>query len=122
MTQFRKKNSSISEELMILMDPQTLEEKNTIYVIIRNRDKILIQEHCKTFTSTNEKGRFDILPEHANFISVINSFIILHKMDMTSSEIKINQGVMEVKNNIVYVFLDVTPLGITSVKSASQTS
>ena len=107
---------------MIFMEPQILEEKNTIYVIIRNRDKILIQEHCKTFTSTNEKGRFDILPEHANFISVINSFIILHKMDMTSSEIKINQGVMEVKNNIVYVFLDVTPLGITSVKSASQTS
>ncbi len=91
------------------MNPQQeLVDKNTIYVIIRNREKIILQERCRALTSTNEKGLFDVLPQHISFISVINEYIILHKIDGTEEKVKINQGIMEVKNNVAYVFLDVT--------------
>lgn len=92
------------------MEQSNQANHNTIYVMIRNREKILFQERCRALTSMNEKGVFDVLPEHINFISIITTYIKLHKTDGKLQEMKINQGIMEVKNNMAYIFLDVTPM------------
>lgn len=85
----------------------SLKFKQTVPVVIQNRDGILVEEDIKALTSLNHKGTFDILPLHENFISLIKDFIILHKKNGESKEIKITEGVLEVENNKITVFLDI---------------
>lgn len=79
----------------------------TVPIVIQNRDGIVLQEDIKAVTSLNHKGTFDILPLHENFISLIKDYIILHKKNGETKEIKITEGVLEVDNNKITIFLDI---------------
>ncbi len=80
-----------------------------ISLTIRNRSVIVYRGPVKAVTSLNSKGRFDVLPEHANFISIITNYIIIHKPDGTEQEIKISRGVLKVDGNAVSIYLGVAP-------------
>jgi F0F1-type ATP synthase epsilon subunit len=54
----------------------------------------------------NDNGVFDILPMHANFISLINSYILLNKGTRDEKKYVINKGVLRVKENNVDGFLE----------------
>ena len=58
----------------------------------------------KAISSKNLLGNFDILPDHANFISLIFNTLIVHAPDR-----KINyqfiRGILEVSRNKVKIFL-----------------
>jgi F0F1-type ATP synthase epsilon subunit len=81
--------------------------RNSLYVLIRNREKIVVEEECKAITSTNEVGEFDILPSHENFITVIRDIVRIHKLDGTTQDIKIGQGVLKVFANSVTIYIDI---------------
>lgn len=78
---------------------------SNITLSIINRQGILFSDSVKAVSSYNEKGLFDILPEHENFISIIYDKIVIHKADNQKEEIKIDSGVLRVyKNNVdIYV-------------------
>lgn len=76
-------------------------------VIVKNRDKVLFEGMVKAISSINEKGVFDILPEHSNFISVIQKHIIIHKTDGSSEEIPCQQGVIRVEANRIKAYVDI---------------
>ncbi|HUD44566.1 MAG TPA: hypothetical protein VMR41_03430 [Patescibacteria group bacterium] len=78
-------------------------------VIIKNPDAILYEGSATAVTSINEKGVFDILPEHNNFISVIKQHVIIHKPDKSVQEIPCREGVLRVENNVVKIFIDISP-------------
>ncbi len=78
-----------------------------IHLIVRQREKVLFQGDIKAFTSYSEKGEFDILYEHANFISLINKNCIIHKHDGTKTELKIEQGIVSAYQNKVVVYLGI---------------
>lgn len=82
--------------------------KDTISVIIRNRKGIVLEEEVKAVTSFNEKGVFDVLPEHANFISIIKDNLTIHKKGGEKKEIKINQGILKVYENEINIYLDIS--------------
>lgn len=88
-----------------------------IMLTIRNRTAVVFREPVKAVTSVNDKGRFDILPDHTNFISIITDYIIIHKKDGTKQEMKITRGVMKVQQNNVMVYLGIVP----GEQAASQT-
>lgn len=77
----------------------------TISLSIRNRQGILFSGSVKAVSSYNDKGLFDILSKHENFISLIQQKIVIHKNDNQKQEIRIDNGLLRVyKNNVdIYV-------------------
>lgn len=81
-----------------------------LFVLIRSRDKTFFKDKVKAVTSFNEKGIFDVLPEHTHFITLIKDKVILHKASgKDTEEIKIDGGVMRVFNNNVDIYIGVVP-------------
>ena len=78
----------------------------TINVVVRNRNTVLFQDKVSSVTSYNDRGVFDILPEHISFISLIKNSVIIHKNKNESQEIKINNGVVRVYKNNVFFYIN----------------
>lgn len=76
-------------------------------VTVRDREGILFQESVEAVSSFNEKGPFDVLPLHANFISLIRNSVMLKITGATSKEITLNSGVLKVKENKVEVYVGI---------------
>ena len=79
---------------------------DTINVVVRNRSTVLFQDKVQAVTSYNDKGVFDILPEHESFISLIKNSVIIHKSNNESQEIKINNGVVRVFKNNAFFYVN----------------
>lgn len=77
-----------------------------IHVMVRNRTQLLFNDDVKSLTSKNDTGIFDILPEHANFISLIGGSLILRKLDGQKQEIPLRNGIVKVKDNAIYCYID----------------
>lgn len=85
-----------------------MENSNSLIITIKRRDGILVQgDDFFALSSTNERGVFDILPQHANFITMVKEKVILHKKDGTKQEIPLKSGVLHVTNNVIEVYIDI---------------
>jgi F0F1-type ATP synthase epsilon subunit len=82
-------------------------KKQNIMLVIRKREKVLFDGEIKSFTSSNTRGAFDVLYEHANFISIINKNCVIRKLDGSVTEIKIDEGIVRVHENKVTVYLGI---------------
>ncbi|PIS22556.1 hypothetical protein COT50_01460 [candidate division WWE3 bacterium CG08_land_8_20_14_0_20_41_10] len=78
-----------------------------IAVSIRSLKKSYFDGEAITLTSLNDTGEFDILSEHANFISLIRNYIIIDKGIKSEQKFVISNGILRVKENRVEVFLEV---------------
>lgn len=78
-----------------------------LLVIIRDRNNLLFQGPVDTISSFNDKGPFDILPEHENFISLINKAVIIHLPGKQEKRIEVESGVLKVRENNVEVYLGI---------------
>ncbi|KKQ46654.1 MAG: hypothetical protein US95_C0008G0009 [Candidatus Woesebacteria bacterium GW2011_GWB1_38_5] len=78
-----------------------------LILTIKSRDGIIFTGTVKTVTSNNDKGRFDVLSYHANFISLIKDYIEYITIDDKKSTIQIRDAVMHVDSNKVDVFMGI---------------
>ena len=76
-------------------------------VLVLSRGGILYKGAVKSITSINEQGRFDVLPHHANFISLIKDILIIRELSGNVKEIKIGDGILRVNEKSVEVYLGV---------------
>jgi F0F1-type ATP synthase epsilon subunit len=76
-------------------------------VLARRRDKLVYQGQAAALSSVNLDGPFDILPEHANFITVIKDYLIIHKPDKTDEKIELKNGVLHSADNRITIYLDI---------------
>lgn len=83
------------------------QDKQNIMLVIRQREKLLFSGEVRAFTSTNDKGIFDVIYKHANFISLINKTYMIHNIDGSMNEVHIEEGIMRVSDNKVTVFLGI---------------
>lgn len=90
--------------------PTALSYREQIMLTIRDRTRILFHGPVRAVTSLNAKGRFDVLPEHANFISVIRDYIIIHTVDRKEQRLTITRGVIKVSGNTVSIYLGLSPI------------
>ena len=58
-------------------------------------------------TSKNKKGKFDVLPYHANFISVIEETVVVHQADKREVSLKLEKGVMKVQEDTVHILIGI---------------
>lgn len=61
--------------------------------------------YTRSFSSVNEKGPFDILPAHENFVSVITGQILLEDDKGVKRQFMVENAVVEASDNFVKVFV-----------------
>jgi F0F1-type ATP synthase epsilon subunit len=82
-----------------------MEQDLKLMLTVRNREQVLINEEVKSLTSYNDKGIFDVLPEHTNFISLIHRFLAVRRLNGETLQIKLENGIMRVYKEKIDVFL-----------------
>ena len=60
-----------------------------------------------TISSKNKVGKFDILPEHTNFITLIFNNLVIFTKEQKKIEYEFKRGVLEVSDNLVKIFLGI---------------
>ncbi|AHB40482.1 MAG: hypothetical protein ACD_25C00197G0003 [uncultured bacterium] len=86
-----------------------MSEQNTILlsVSVRTREKVLFEGSATTVTSFNLRGRFDILPYHANFITLISKYVIIDTGKETERQFDIDKGILYAMSNKVSVYVGI---------------
>ena len=75
-------------------------------VVVRNKDKVLYKGPAFAITSINDKGIFDVLPQHESFISLIKEKIVVHPTPRTNQEFLIDNGIVRVHKYKVYAYVN----------------
>ena len=75
-----------------------------LQVKISDREKVLFEGEAFAVSSKNEIGVFDILGEHANFVSTVAEYVVVHKNADNKVKFDMDRGILRVKENIVEVF------------------
>lgn len=69
--------------------------------------RVYYDGEAKSVSGVNATGPFDILPQHRNFISLLNACDLLLRTTTGDVRVRISGGVMQVHQDIVKVFLEV---------------
>lgn len=78
-----------------------------IHVLVRDRNKVLYDGPSTGLSSKNSKGVFDILVNHANFISLLNETLYIHQKDKPDILIPMTNALVKVIENNVEVYVGV---------------
>lgn len=73
-------------------------------LIVKNRQKVLFQGPVTSVTTSNEKGVFDILPFHANYLTLTHGSLILDKGIPSEHTIALDKALLYVIENKVFVY------------------
>lgn len=76
-------------------------------VVVKSPKRTEFSGSANAVTSYNLKGKFDVLPFHANFISVIEKMVIIHQKDKPDVTIGVDKGIMKVTRDTVTVLIGV---------------
>lgn len=81
--------------------------KPTFNLLVTNPERVFFDGEAYSLSSKNDSGTFDILPNHAHFVSLLNDT----KMDVVDKDNKkitfsISRGLISAKENKVRVFVD----------------
>lgn len=79
--------------------------KDRLSVIINSPDKVIWEGEVTAISSENSEGKFDVLPEHANFITLIqNKPIELYRPDSRTESFLFDQAVIYVHDNNISIY------------------
>jgi len=72
-------------------------------ISILSPDKTVYLGQAEAVTCKNEKGEFDILPLHGNFISLIDDYITVHLPGGKTQRINIDGGLLKAFENKITI-------------------
>lgn len=78
-----------------------------LYLTVRNRVQVLFEGNVLAMSSVNDSGPFDVLPQHANFISLVQQYIRILDENNRNHEIAVDNGVLRVRENRAVAYLGV---------------
>lgn len=81
--------------------------KDELKLTVRSREGILFSDTVKSVTAVNDSGRFDILPLHANFITLITDELTIFDNTSKKHVIPLRNAILRVKENTVDVLLGI---------------
>lgn len=94
--------------------PTTVSKVEFIEVRIISPKGVVLEEKALAVSSKNSAGKFDILPEHANFITLVeNSPINIRKIDDQIAIFNFPLAIVYNANNKVNIYTDIQ-LSLTS--------
>lgn len=74
-------------------------------VTIRNRRKVLYEGFVDFLSSVNSMGEFDVLPRHANFVSLIKDKVVINKGKSGQKVFEIKSGLLSVDEKGISVYV-----------------
>ena len=74
---------------------------------MRDRAGVLFEGRVDAVSSFNDKGPFDVLPLHTNFISLIKKSVTVHQSEKIAQEVQIGGGGLMVKEDKGEVYLGI---------------
>ena len=78
-----------------------------LILTVLTRRGVIFDQEVESITSYNDTGRFDVLPEHSQFISIVKNKIVARLKDGRDQQIPVDNAIMRVKGVKVEVFLGV---------------
>lgn len=81
--------------------------EDKLEVTIQGREGVLFEGPALRVSSVNGTGDFDILPRHANFISLINDHIDVVPVGEEVRTFPVDNGVLRVLGDKVEVYLGI---------------
>lgn len=79
-----------------------------LQVKIISPKQILFDGQAVAVSSINSNGKFDILPEHANFITLVeNQPIIIRKADKTEEKFQFELAIIYNSTNSISIYTDI---------------
>jgi F0F1-type ATP synthase epsilon subunit len=95
-------------EIIAEEKPKGKAQKSTsVHIRVASPFKTYFDEDALSISAENETGPFDILPQHHNFITLLNACEIIVRTDHGEFRIQISGGIMHVKADQIVVFLNV---------------
>lgn len=76
-------------------------------VSIRDRRRVLFDGEAKALSSFNALGEFDVLPRHANFVSLIKGRVVIDKGSSDERIFQVESGLINVDENGVTVYVGI---------------
>ena len=81
---------------------------NTLHLKISTPFQIVYEGEIQSISSINTAGKFDILPEHANFITLIdNKPVIVRSIDKEQKEFNFPLAILYVHGNRVNIYTNI---------------
>jgi F0F1-type ATP synthase epsilon subunit len=80
---------------------------DNLTLFVRDRERVLFTGAVRAVSSVNKKGKFDILPKHANFISLVGQTLIVQLPEGGRREIQVDNGILRVVRNKIEVYLGI---------------
>src|SRR3990167_10034610 len=78
-----------------------------LQISIMSPDKTVYLGQAEAVTCKNEKGEFDILPLHSNFISLIDDYIMVHLPGGKTQRMNIDRGLLKAFENKITILLNI---------------
>ena len=78
-----------------------------LQISILSPDKAVYLGWAEAVTCKNEKGEFDILPLHSNFISLIDDYITIHLQGGKTLRMNIGRGLLKAIENKIMILLNI---------------
>lgn len=107
--------------------PPTEQKINTntnklLTVTVKNPERTEFEGMAAAISSSNERGTFDILPFHANFISIIKEVLIIHQPDGKELKIPLQHGVIKAHEDVVHVLIGIETSEKEPTKATPETT
>lgn len=78
-----------------------------LHVIARAPFELYYDGAASAVSATNRIGNFDILPEHADFFSMLKAGKVIIETGSEPLEIEASNGIITVRDNQVLLFLNI---------------
>lgn len=85
-----------------------IKSRNLLSLTVRSREGVIFEGEVKAISSKNKIGFFDILPQHANFITLIEENLQVIRSPQKKQNFPVKTGLLKTWENEVSVFLDVS--------------
>jgi F0F1-type ATP synthase epsilon subunit len=74
-------------------------------VLIRSRERVVYEGRARVVSCRNELGKFDVLPMHENFISLLGGPVHIVEATGAVKDVPATSGLFKVSNNTVQIFI-----------------
>lgn len=88
---------------------QVQAKPNSLYAVIfapPYKRQLGYSGYVRSFSSVDERGPYDILPGHENFVTVANGNAVMFDETGKRLDFAVGKAVVEVSENVLKVFVD----------------
>lgn len=78
-----------------------------LQVKVVSRDGVQFEGKCEAISSINPVGEFDVLEDHANFITPVAHQVTVHLGKTRKKNFKLKKGLVMIKDNQASVFVGI---------------